>query len=432
MATIRIHGGNPLCGDVTISGSKNATLPLLAASLLVKGHTVIENVPRIDDVYDMIEMLRALGAKCDFVEDTTLSIDARAISSVSAPYDLVRKMRGSFYVAGALLGRFGEAEVPLPGGCVIGSRPVDFHIDGFKALGAVVEERHGVMHARAEKLTGDHIMMDSRYRSVGATVNVMLAAVLAEGVTVMENASREPEVTCCQHFLRKAGADIRGIGTDIIVIRGVEQLHDATIRSIPDRMEAGTFLTACGVARGDLTIHPVIPSHLTAVLSTVQKTGLTIESGPDWVRIAATSRPQAFQVTTAPYPGFPTDLQPSASVLGAVAVGTSIVHETIFDARFNYVDELNRMGADIQLKDSVAIIRGVRRLSGAPVEATDIRAGSALVLAGLAADGYTEISGAEFLDRGYESLGAKLRSIGAVITNSPESGRNGNRNVWIR
>ncbi len=432
MATIRIHGGNPLYGDVNISGSKNATLPLLAASLLVKGHTVIENVPRIDDIHAMIAMLRALGAKCDFVQDTTLSIDATAISSVSAPYNLVRKMRGSFYVAGALLGRFGEAEVPLPGGCVIGSRPVDFHIQGFKALGAVVEERHGVMHARADKLTGDHIIMDSRYRSVGATVNIMLAAVLAEGVTVIENASREPEVTCCQHFLREAGADIRGVGTDIIVVRGVHELHDATFYSIPDRMEAGTFLAACGAARGELTVRSVIPSHLTAVLGTLQKAGLTVENGPDWVRIAATGRPRAFEVTTAPYPGFPTDLQPNASVLGAVAVGTSIVHETIFDARFNYVDELNRMGADIQLKDSVAIIRGVPRLSGAPVEATDIRAGSALVLAGLAADGYTEITGAEFLDRGYDGFADKLRSIGVTITSSREVAHNGSRNAWLR
>ncbi len=432
MATIRIHGGNPVYGEVRISGSKNATLPLLASSLLIKGHTVIENVPRIDDVYAMIAMLRALGAKCDFIADTTLSIDATTISSVSAPYNLVRKMRGSFYVAGALLGRFGEAEVPLPGGCVIGSRPVDFHTDGFKALGAVVEERHGIMRARADKLTGNHIIMDSRYRSVGATVNIMLAAVLADGVTVMENASREPEVTCCQNFLSEAGADIRGIGTDIIVIRGVDALHDCSFRSIPDRMEAGTFLTACGAATGELTVHSVVPSHLTAVLSILKKAGLSVESGPDWVRIAASSRPRAFEVTTAPYPGFPTDLQPNASVLGAVAVGTSIVHETIFDGRFNYVDELNRMGADIQLKDSVAILRGVPRLSGAPVEATDIRAGSALVLAGLVAEGYTEVSGAEFLDRGYESLGAKLRSIGVDITSSPQAGRNGNLNVWVR
>jgi len=219
VARVRIHGGNPLHGDVTVSGSKNASLPLLAAALLIEGQSIIENVPRIDDIDAMIHMLRSLGAKCEFIDSSALSIDAADIKSLSAPYDLVRKMRGSFYVAGALLGRFGEAEVPLPGGCVIGSRPVDFHLNGFKALGAVVQERHGVMRAQAEKLTGAHIYMDSRYRSVGATVNVMLAATLADGVTVIENASREPEVLCCQQFLEDAGADIRGIGTDILVIR---------------------------------------------------------------------------------------------------------------------------------------------------------------------------------------------------------------------
>ncbi len=416
MATIRIHGGRPLQGEVTISGSKNASLPLLAAALLVEGQCIIENVPRIDDICAMIDMLRALGAKCEFIAESDLSIDATNITSLSAPYDLVRKMRGSFYVAGALLGRFGEAEVPLPGGCVIGSRPVDFHISGFKALGAVVQERHGVMRATAQKLVGTHILMDSRYRSVGATINLMLASCLAEGVTVIENASREPEVICCQKFLKKAGADIRGIGTDIMVIRGVRKLRECTFRSIPDRMEAGTFMMACGAARGDITLLSVEPRHMTVVLKMLSASGLKLEVGTDTVRVVADGRPRAFEVNTAPYPGFPTDLQPNAAVLGAVAVGTSVVEETIFDGRFNYTDELNRMGANIQVKDNVAIIRGVPKLYGAPVEATDIRAGSALVLAGLAADGYTEISGADFLDRGYEDIDVKLRGLNADIT----------------
>jgi len=432
VATIRIDGGNPLFGDVTISGSKNGTLPLLAASLLIEGESVIENVPRIDDINSMIDMLRALGAKCEFIEHSVLSIDATHITSVSAPYDLVRKMRGSFYVAGALLGRFGEAEVPLPGGCVIGSRPVDFHLSGFRALGAVVEERHGVMQARAEKLTGSHMYMDSRYRSVGATVNVMLAAVLAEGVTVIENASREPEVICCQQFLQQAGADIRGTGTDIIVIRGVNKLHGCRFRSIPDRMEAGTFLLACGAARGDVTVRAVEPRHMGVVLNLLQRAGLRVESGADFVRAISDTRPHAFEVTTAPYPGFPTDLQPNAGVLGAVAVGTTVLQEAIFEGRFNYIDELKRMGANIQLKDSVAIIRGVPKLYGAPVEASDIRAGSALVLGGLAADGYTEVSGAEFLARGYEDLVGKLQKLGAAITSTQTAEDDKARNAWHR
>ncbi len=432
MARVRIHGGNPLHGDVTVSGSKNASLPLLAAALLIEGQSIIENVPRIDDIDAMIHMLRSLGAKCEFIDSSALSIDAADIKSLSAPYDLVRKMRGSFYVAGALLGRFGEAEVPLPGGCVIGSRPVDFHLNGFKALGAVVQERHGVMRAQAEKLTGAHIYMDSRYRSVGATVNVMLAATLADGVTVIENASREPEVLCCQQFLEDAGADIRGIGTDILVIRGVEKLDGQRFRSIPDRMEAGTFLMATGAARGDVTVHSVEPRHMTTVLEVLRAAGLQVDVDTDSVRVRSEGRPRAFEVTTAPYPGFPTDLQPNASVLGAVAVGTTVIEETIFDARFNYVDELNRMGSDIQLKDSVAIIRGVPKLYGAPVEATDIRAGSALVIAGLAADGYTEISGAEFLARGYENLEGKLQGLGAVIESARNAEDDKARNAWNR
>ncbi len=432
MATIRIHGGNPLQGDVTVSGSKNATLPLLAASLLIEGRTILENVPRIDDINAMIDMLRALGAKCEFIKKSVLSIDATQINSVSAPYDLVRKMRGSFYVAGALLGRFGEAEVPLPGGCVIGTRPVDYHLDGFRRLGAVVEERHGVMKARAARLTGTRVYLDSRYRSVGTTINLMLAAALADGTTIIENASREPEVVCCQKFLKRSGADIRGLGTDVVVVTGVKRLTGCRFRSIGDRMEAGTFLMACGCARGDIRVHGVPPQHMRAVLEMLQAAGLGLETGADWIRVISEGRPQAFEATTAPYPGFPTDLQPNATSLASLAVGTSVVEETIFDARFNYIDELIRMGADVQVKDSVAIIRGVPRLYGAPVEASDIRAGSALVIAGLAAEGYSEISGAEFLSRGYQELELKLQGLGAVINRSRAADDDRIRNVWHR
>jgi UDP-N-acetylglucosamine 1-carboxyvinyltransferase len=432
VATIRIHGGNPLQGDVTVSGSKNATLPLLAASLLIEGRTILENVPRIDDINAMIDMLRALGAKCEFIKKSVLSIDATQINSVSAPYDLVRKMRGSFYVAGALLGRFGEAEVPLPGGCVIGTRPVDYHLDGFRRLGAVVEERHGVMKARAARLTGTRVYLDSRYRSVGTTINLMLAAALADGTTIIENASREPEVVCCQKFLKRSGADIRGLGTDVVVVTGVKRLTGCRFRSIGDRMEAGTFLMACGCARGDIRVHGVPPQHMRAVLEMLQAAGLGLETGADWIRVISEGRPQAFEATTAPYPGFPTDLQPNATSLASLAVGTSVVEETIFDARFNYIDELIRMGADVQVKDSVAIIRGVPRLYGAPVEASDIRAGSALVIAGLAAEGYSEISGAEFLSRGYQELELKLQGLGAVINRSRAADDDRIRNVWHR
>jgi UDP-N-acetylglucosamine 1-carboxyvinyltransferase len=432
VATIRIHGGNPLQGDVTVSGSKNATLPLLAASLLIEGRTILENVPRIDDINAMIDMLRALGAKCEFIKKSVLSIDATQINSVSAPYDLVRKMRGSFYVAGALLGRFGEAEVPLPGGCVIGTRPVNYHLDGFRRLGAVVEERHGVMKARAARLTGTRVYLDSRYRSVGTTINLMLAAALADGTTIIENASREPEVVCCQKFLKRSGADIRGLGTDVVVVTGVKRLTGCRFRSIGDRMEAGTFLMACGCARGDIRVHGVPPQHMRAVLEMLQAAGLGLETGADWIRVISEGRPQAFEATTAPYPGFPTDLQPNATSLASLAVGTSVVEETIFDARFNYIDELIRMGADVQVKDSVAIIRGVPRLYGAPVEASDIRAGSALVIAGLAAEGYSEISGAEFLSRGYQELELKLQGLGAVINRSRAADDDRIRNVWHR
>jgi UDP-N-acetylglucosamine 1-carboxyvinyltransferase len=421
-----------LQGDVTVSGSKNATLPLLAASLLIEGRTILENVPRIDDINAMIDMLRALGAKCEFIKKSVLSIDATQINSVSAPYDLVRKMRGSFYVAGALLGRFGEAEVPLPGGCVIGTRPVDYHLDGFRRLGAVVEERHGVMKARAARLTGTRVYLDSRYRSVGTTINLMLAAALADGTTIIENASREPEVVCCQKFLKRSGADIRGLGTDVVVVTGVKRLTGCRFRSIGDRMEAGTFLMACGCARGDIRVHGVPPQHMRAVLEMLQAAGLGLETGADWIRVISEGRPQAFEATTAPYPGFPTDLQPNATSLASLAVGTSVVEETIFDARFNYIDELIRMGADVQVKDSVAIIRGVPRLYGAPVEASDIRAGSALVIAGLAAEGYSEISGAEFLSRGYQELELKLQGLGAVINRSRAADDDRIRNVWHR
>lgn len=421
MDDFQVAGGKPLAGSVRISGSKNGALPLLAASLLVDGETVIDNIPDIEDVGTMIEMLRALGAKCQFIDRVKLRIDASSVGSPSAPYDLVRKMRGSFYVAGPLLSRFGECEVPLPGGCVIGSRPVDFHIQGFKALGAEVEEKHGVMRATASRLRGTRIFMDPRLRSVGATVNIMLASALAEGTTTIENASREPEVVSCQEFLVSAGADITGVGSATVSIRGVDKLKSTEVSVIPDRMEAGTYLYAAAAAGGDITIEACLPAHMEILLDILRRAGAGVTVGPDWTRLRAVGRPLPVDIMTAPFPGFPTDLQPTHGVLASIARGTTIIEETIFDARYNYTDELARMGAHVRIVDSAAIIKGQPRLYAAPVEATDIRAGAALIIAGIVAEGQTEISGAHFLDRGYENIEGKLRAIGADITRRSEA-----------
>lgn len=415
MELLTVSGGNSLTGTVEISGSKNGTLPLLAAAMLVDGESIIENVPDIYDVGTMIQMLRALGVKCTFVGPGTLKIDASNIQTTQAPYDLVRRMRGSFYVAGALLGRMGEAQVPLPGGCVIGSRPVNFHINGFKALGASVEDKYGIMCAQGSQLRGARIYMDPRTRSVGATVNVVLAATLAEGTTIIENASREPEVVACEQFLEQCGANIKNGSGATLVIEGVKSLHGCRFRSISDRMEAGTFLYATAIAGGDVTVQRTQAQYMDMVIGKLRKAGMQVEVTPESVRIVSSGRPRPVDITTAPYPGFPTDLQPAHGALASVADGTSVVEEAIFDARFNYIDEIARMGADVRVVGQVAIFKGVPKLTGAPVEATDIRAAAALVLAGLAAEGQTAINGGHFLDRGYENFVAKLQSLDAQI-----------------
>ena len=421
MELLTIVGGQPLEGTVQISGSKNGTLPLLAAAILVDGESVLENVPDIYDVGTMIQMLRALGVECTFIGPGTLKIDASDIKTTEAPYDLVRRMRGSFYVAGALLGRLGEARVPLPGGCVIGSRPVNLHINGFEALGTNVKEEYGIMEAQASDLHGARIYMDPRMRSVGATINIMLAAVRANGTTIIENASREPEVVACEEFLKQCGAKIKNGSGARLIIEGVNQLHGCRFTSIPDRMEAGTFLYATAIAGGDVTVQRACADHMDMVIGKLSKAGMDVRVTPDSVRLISQSRPRAVDVSTAPYPGFPTDLQPAHGILASIANGTSVVEETIFDARFNYIDEIARMGADVRVVGQVAIIRGVPRLTGAPVEATDIRAGAALVLAGLVAEGQTEIDGAHFLERGYEGLASKLQSLGAQMVCRGES-----------
>ncbi len=425
MSKLYITGGVPLHGEVTASGSKNGALPVLAASLLVPGETIVENVPSIEDVSTMIEMLRALGARVETMGPGVLKIDATDLSSASAPHDLVRKMRASFYVSGPLLARLGEAEVPLPGGCVLGPRPVNYHIDGFKALGAEVEERHGIVHAKAEDLHGGRLVLDARYRSAGATNNVMMAAVLAQGTTVIENASGGPETVDCARFLNKAGARIRGIGGTKLIIEGVGRLHGCEHRVIADRMEAGTYLLGAHVTNGDVTVHGATASHLTPLIEAVQRAGGEITVLDDSVRLRASGRPRAFDATTAPYPGFPTDMQPATVVLMALAVGTSHMEETIFSARFGYTDELRRMGANVRIAGQMAIVRGSEKLTGAPVEAADIRAAAGLALAGLAAEGRTEISGAEFIARGYENFVEKLAGLGARV------GTNRNHNLCL-
>lgn len=415
MDKLHIIGGQPLVGEVLISGSKNGTLPLMAAALLIEGETIIENVPDITDVHTMVELLRSLGAQCSWLGPGRLQIDASHLHSVSPPDDLMRAMRASFYVAGPLLARFGEADVPLPGGCALGQRPVNFHIQGFRQLGAEVRIEGGVMKARATHLRGDRILLDARTRSVGATINLMLAAVLVEGTTIIENASQEPEVVCCEEFLRSCGARIQGLGSSRLIIQGVKRLEPGHAVAIPDRMETGTFLIGGLITRGDVTVTNCCPEHLEAVLQELQNAGAQIERDTATIRLRADRRPRSIEITTNPYPGFPTDLQPNMAVVGAIAEGVSVIEETIYDMRFTYADELMRMGADIHVKDRVAIIRGVEYLTGAPVVATDLRGGSALVLAGLVARGVTVVSGAEKLDRGYENFVGKLSALGAQV-----------------
>jgi len=418
LETIQIVGGTPLRGDVRVSGTKNGSLALLAASLLVPGESVIENLPDVSDVGTMIQILRSLGAKCDMVGPRTLRVNAARLSTCEAPEDLVRKMRASFHVAGPLLARLGEARVPRPGGCVIGSRPINYHLQGFGALGAEVSEEHGLVVMRASRLRGGRMFLHPRFRSVGATLNIMMAATLAEGTTVIENASRDPDVVDCARFLVACGAKISGIGGAAMKITGVPRLHGARFAASPDRMEAGTLLLAGAITQGDVTVRGVRVADLLLTLDALRSAASKIQTGRGWIRIQSEGRPKHFDVITAPFPGFPTDLHPLTVVLMSLAQGRSVMEETIFEARFNYVDELSRMGAQIQLKGNTAIVTGVPRLSGASVIAVDLRAGAALGLAGLAAEGETTVGGWEHVRRGYEDLDLKLRSLGAQLTES--------------
>lgn len=408
-----VHGGNPLVGEVEISGAKNAALAILAAAIMTDETVVIENLPDVRDINIMLDALSDIGARVDRIDRHTAKINGSTIRSLSVDYEYIRKIRASYYLLGALLGRFKEAEVALPGGCVIGSRPIDLHVKGFKSLGANVEISFGLISAKADKLVGNHIYMDKV--SVGATINVMMAAALAEGKTIIENAAKEPHVVDVANLLNAMGANIRGAGTDVIRIVGVEKLHGAEYSVIPDQIEAGTFMCAAAATKGDILVKNVIPKHLEATSAKLIEAGCSIEEFDDAVRVVANKPLTSTSVTTLPYPGYPTDMQPQITAVLAIANGTSVVTESIFENRFKYIDELNRMGSNIQVEGNVAIVKGVEKYTGAEVCAPDLRAGAALVIAGLAAEGFTIVDDIHFIQRGYENFEIKLAGLGAEI-----------------
>ncbi len=413
METLRVSGGNPLYGEIQTNGAKNAAVAIIPAALLVDGVCRIENVPDIRDVNVILEMLTFLGAKVTKVDNNTLEIDASCVSTFKAPYDLASRMRASYYLLGALLGRFGQAEVALPGGCNFGERPIDLHVKGFKALGATVDIIRGQVEARAENLVGANVYLDKV--SVGATMNIILAATLASGRTVIENAAKEPHIVDLANFLNAMGARIRGAGTDVIRIDGVEKLTGGSYAIIPDQIEAGTFMIMAAAAGGDVLIKNIIPKHMASLVSKLEEMGIEIEEFDDAIRVRRNAPLKPCDVRTMPYPGFPTDLQPQIVALLTLAEGTSMVTEDVWDNRFQYVGELKRLGADISVQGKTAIIEGGIPLHGAPVRATDLRAGAALIIAGLAADGITTINDPIYIDRGYENIEARLNNIGAKI-----------------
>ncbi|WP_170294090.1 UDP-N-acetylglucosamine 1-carboxyvinyltransferase [Heliomicrobium undosum] len=410
---IRIKGGKPLFGEVAISGAKNAVLPILAASLMSTGECRIKDVPRLTDVQMMIEVLITLGAQVSW-EGESLIVDASAVEIREVSADLMRRMRASNLVLGPLLSRFRKVRISHPGGCSIGSRPMDLHLKGLQKMGARYQERHGFFEVETERLQGTEIHLD--FPSVGATENLMMAASLAEGTTIIRNAAKEPEIVDLQNFLNAMGARVRGAGLDIIRIDGVERLGGCAHQLIPDRIEAGTFMVAATITGGDVTLTNVIPEHLEPVTAKLRETGAQVIEEDDRIRVIAPRRCQAVDIKTLPYPGFPTDMQAQMMALMAVSEGTSVISETIFENRFKHVDELRRMGANIRLEGRVGIVKGVPGLSGAVVECTDLRAGAALVLAGLAAENGTTVEKIFHVDRGYDRLVEKLSGLGARIT----------------
>ncbi len=416
MTKYLIHGGRPLHGTIHISGAKNAAVAIIPAALLVDGVCRIENVPQISDVTLILQILRELGADVRLVNRTTVEVDCSHIRNRQVPYELARKIRASYYLVGALLSRFGWAEVPLPGGCDLGGRPVDQHIKGFVSMGADVEVRNGLIDARVPngaRLSGGQVYLD--IVSVGATMNIMLAATLASGMTVIENAAKEPHIVDLANFLNSMGADIRGAGTDVIKIHGVARLRGGAYSIIPDQIEAGTYMAAVAAAGGDVLIQNVIPKHLDCITAKLVEMGVEVEELDDALRLRREGPMGRVNVKTMPYPGFPTDMQPQIAAALCIAQGTSVLTEGVWDNRYRYVDEFRRMGARIQVDGKVAVIEGVDHLTGAPVHACDLRAGAAMVIAGLAAQGVTEIDGIHHIERGYETIVEKLANLGADI-----------------
>ena len=413
MEQYAIKGGNPLVGEVEIGGAKNAALAILAAATMADETVLIENVPDVRDTNVMMQAMESIGVVINRVDRHTVKINASQVHNLVIKGDYIKKIRASYYLLGALLGKYSKAEVALPGGCNIGLRPIDQHIKGFRALGAEVGIEHGLINAEAKKLKGNHIYMD--VVTVGATMNVMMAAVMAEGQTVIENAAKEPHVVDLANFLNSMGANIKGAGTDVIRIRGGAKLHGTEYGIIPDQIEAGTFMFAAAVTKGDVTVKNVIPKHLESISAKLLEIGCEIEESDDAVRVVAAKPLGHTHVKTLPYPGFPTDMQPQITVALGLSAGTSIVTESIFENRFKYVDELTCMGANIKVESNTAIIDGVPKYTGANITAPDLRAGAALVIAGLAADGITTVDDIKYIERGYEDFHLKLQSLGAQI-----------------
>ena len=411
-----INGGRPLFGEVTISGAKNAAVAILPAALLVDGVCRIENIPQISDVTLFFNILDELGAHVKVLNKHAIELDCHAIHSTHPSYDMARRIRASYYLVGALLGRFGEATVALPGGCNFGGvRPIDQHVKGFTAMGAEVSLEGGAIHAVSKygRLIGETIYLD--VVSVGATMNIMMAAVLADGTTVIENAAKEPHIVDLANFLNSMGADVKGAGTDTIKIRGVEHLSGGTYTIIPDQIEAGTYMAAVAATGGQLLIKNIIPKHMDCISAKLKEMGVDIEENDDTLLVRRSGDLKKANIKTMPYPGFPTDMQPQIATVLALAEGTSLVTESVWASRFKYVDELKRMGAHIQVDGKVAIIEGINHFDGAPIQACDLRAGAAMVIAALAAQGSTEISNIQYIERGYEDIVGKLRAVGADI-----------------
>ncbi|OQB23488.1 MAG: UDP-N-acetylglucosamine 1-carboxyvinyltransferase 2 [Firmicutes bacterium ADurb.Bin182] len=413
----KINGGRRLEGEVTIGGAKNAAVAVIPASILAGAPCRLENLPKIEDVYTLKDILSSMGADVDFSPDRGMNIDPREIDNFSVTFDMASSLRASYYFLGSLLGRYGHAEIALPGGCSIGSRPIDQHIKGMRALGADVVIERGIVKAKAKKLVGSEIYLD--IVSVGATINIMLAACRAEGTTTINNAAKEPHVVETANFLNMMGASVKGAGTDVIRINGTNELHGCTYSIIPDQIEAGTFMIAAAATRGDVIIKNVIPTHLEAICAKLMECGVSVTQGDDgrefFIHIKSDSRPRAVNIKTLPYPGFPTDLQQPMMALLCTARGNSFIVENIFEERFNHVAELRRMGANITLNGRTAMVEGIDTLVGVPLRATDLRAGAALIIAALMAEGESTISNIRYVDRGYEYFEYKLRALGADI-----------------